>query len=74
MTTPRQVQAALTREANKLNKAHRGTHIFNAIYPSEEPGCNWSATFRVVGSSLPLDVMREALERVQARYPVVEWP
>lgn len=72
--TRKQVEAALKREAAKFDKANRGVHRFGPIWPADNgSGCNWGATATVIGSHLPLDDMRDALERVQARFPVVEW-
>jgi hypothetical protein len=73
MTTVAKVQAALRAESTKIDRAHRGVHVFDPIQPSGLIGCNWTSNFRCIGSSVPLDDMRAALERVQARYPVVEF-
>jgi hypothetical protein len=73
MTSPAKVNAALQTAAAKLDRVNRGVHIFGPIFPMELPGCNWSSSFQTRGSSLPLDDMRAALERVQAKYPVVEF-
>jgi hypothetical protein len=67
------VDAALAEEAAKLNAEHRGIHRFDPIQRTLGAGCNWTASFHVIGSRIPLDLMREALERVQARYPVVDF-
>ena len=74
IVTRAKVDAALRAEARKFDKAHRGSHIFNAIWQSEdEPGCNWTTSYIVRGSRLPLDEMRGALDRVQARLPSVKF-
>jgi hypothetical protein len=73
MTSIAKVSAALRAEGKKLDRASRGTHLFDAIQPSGLKGCNWTANFRVIGSSTPLDDLRDALERVQAKYPVVDF-
>lgn len=71
--TAAKVQAALRAEARKLDARHRGVHIFNPIWPAEDQAANWSTTFLCRGSDIDLDVMRDALRRVQARFPVVRW-
>jgi hypothetical protein len=72
--TRKQVEAALAREAAKFDRTHRGVHRFGPIWRANNgSGCNWSCTPQVIGSNLPLDDMRDALERVQARYPVVDF-
>ena len=72
-TSIAKVTAALRAEGKKLDRANRGTHVFDAIQPSGQKGCNWTANFRAIGSSAPLDDLRAALERVQAKYPVVDF-
>jgi hypothetical protein len=54
-------------------QANRGSHVFEAPQPTGEVGINWTANFRAIGSSVPLDDMEAALERVQAKFPVVNW-
>jgi hypothetical protein len=71
--TRKQVEAALAREAAKLDKAHTGIHRFDPIQRTLRAGCNWTANFRAIGSRVSLDEMRDALERVQARFPVVDF-
>jgi|GEM_PF-6544578 len=75
MTVSRKkVEAALRAEGRKLDAKNRGCHTFTEIWKRPDvSGCNWSANFRATGSSLPLDDMQDALERVQARFPVVEF-
>ncbi len=68
------VEAALAREAAKFDGRHRGVHRFMPIWEADErPGCNWTTTFRVTGSGLELNEMGEALERVQAEFPLVKF-
>jgi hypothetical protein len=73
MTSIAKVQSALRAEGKKLDRASRGTHLFDPIQPSGFKGCNWTANFRAIGSITPLDDMRTALERVQAKYPVADF-
>jgi hypothetical protein len=73
VTSLAKIQAALRAEGKKLDRTGRGTHLFDPIQPSGLKGCNWTANFRAIGSATPLDDMRTALERVQAKYPVVEF-
>jgi hypothetical protein len=69
--TRKQVEAALARESAQFDKSHRGVHRFGPIWQANNgSGCNWSSTPHLIGSKLPLDDMRDALERVQARFPV----
>lgn len=68
------VQAALRAEAKRFDGKHRGVHVFSPIWKDAGiPGCNWSASFQVIGSGLDLGEMRAALERVQARMPIVKF-
>jgi hypothetical protein len=72
--TRKQVEAALKREAAKFDRDNVGVHRFGPIWPANNgSGCNWSSTAQVIGSKLPLDDMRDALERVQARFPIVNF-
>jgi hypothetical protein len=74
MATRKQVEAALKREAAKFDRHNVGVHRFGPIWRANNgSGCNWSSTAQVVGSKLPLDDMRDALERVQAKFPEVDW-
>lgn len=73
MTKVTAIQKALDTEAAKLGKRYSGRHVFNAPQPGTENGANWTATFYCVASTCPLDDRREALERVQAKFPVVEF-
>ena len=68
------VEAALAKEAAKFDRSNRGVHRFGPIWPANNgSGCNWSSTATVIGSKLPLDDMRDALERVQTLYPLVDF-
>lgn len=69
--TRKQVEAALSREAAKLDNAHAGTHCFGPIQRTLGTRCNWTSTYHAIGSRLPLDDLEAALERVQERFPVV---
>jgi hypothetical protein len=69
--TRSEVEQALAAEARALDATCRGTHVFEGLYPVARRRCNWSATYHVRGSALPLAEMRAALERVQARMPIV---
>jgi hypothetical protein len=71
--TPARVQARLEAEAGNFNANHRGVHIFKPIWKVDDPVCNWTTTFEVRGSKLALSEMREAMERVQAKYPLVNF-
>lgn len=71
--TQAEVEQALAAEARRLDATLPGTHIFEAIYPADKRRCNWSATYHVRGSALPLAEMRAALERVQAEMPIVRF-
>ena len=73
MTTRKQVEAALAKEAAKLNAAHTGVHRFGPIQRTLGAGCNWTATFQAIGSRLPLDELQDALERVQRAFPHVDF-
>jgi len=73
VTTKRRVEAALRAEERRLDKANSGLHRFDSIQPTSKPGCNWTANFRCIASITPMDELREALERVQARFPMVDW-
>ena len=73
VTTRRQVETALRAEARKLDKANRGVHIFDPIQRTLGAGCNWTSAYRAIGSRVPLDELEAALERVQARLPMVEF-
>lgn len=70
---PAKVQARLEAEAGKFNASHRGTHIFSPIWEVDDPYCNWTTNFHVRGSSVSLGDMWDALERVQAKYPMVNF-
>lgn len=68
------IEARLAEEARRFDAAHPGSHSFGPIW--EEPGnshCNWSSTLSCRGSRISLSKMREALERVQQEYPIVEF-
>jgi hypothetical protein len=69
--TRKQVEAALARESAKFDKSHRGAHRFGPIQRTLGTRCNWTSTYHAVGSRLPLDDLEAALERVQARFPMV---
>jgi hypothetical protein len=70
--TPGKVQAALRAESRKLDRRYRGVHVFEPIHETPATaGCNWSAGFHCRGSDAPLDELRDALERVQAKLPIV---
>ena len=72
--TRKQVEAALAKEAAKFDRSNRGVHRFGPIWQANNgSGCNWASTPHVIGSNLPLDDMRDALELVQARFPVVDF-
>jgi hypothetical protein len=71
--TRKRVEAALAKEAAKLDAAHSGIHRFGPIQRTLDAGCNWTSTYQAIGSRLPLDDLEAALERVQARYPVVDF-
>jgi hypothetical protein len=71
--TRAKVEATLKAEAAKLDAQHRGTHIFNAIWQSDDPRCNWTTSFLCRGSNVPLDDMRDVLERVRRRFPEVKF-
>ena len=73
MTAPVKINVALQTEAARLDRSNRGVHIFGPIFPVELRGCNWTSTFQTRGSTLPLDEMQAALERVQARMPIADW-
>ena len=68
------VQAALRAESKRFDGKHRGVNVFSPIWEEADvPGCNWSASFQVIGSGLDLSEMRAALERVQSRMPTVKF-
>ncbi|MDT9598551.1 hypothetical protein [Sphingosinicella rhizophila] len=67
------VQERLDAEAGKFNDAHRGVHIFKPIWQVDDPHCNWTTGFEVRGSTLRLGDMWDALERVQAKHPLVDF-
>ena len=71
--TRKAVEAALAAEASKLDATNRGTHRFNAAQRTLGTRCNWTATFVMIGSRLSLDTMHDALERVQARMPIIDF-
>lgn len=71
--TRKQVEAALAKEAAKLDAAHVGVHRFGPIQRTLGTRCNWTSTYHAVGSRLPLDDLEAALERVQARFPMVDF-
>jgi hypothetical protein len=71
--TRKQVEAALGREAARLNASNAGVHRFDPIQRTLGAGCNWTASFHVIGSRLPLDEMQDALERVQRKLPLVDF-
>lgn len=70
--TRKAVQAALEAEA-ALDVTLRGTHQFNPIQRTLRTPCNWTATFVMIGSPIPLAAIHDALERVQARMPIVDF-
>ena len=71
--TRKAVEAALAAEARQLDATNHGTHRFNPIQRTLGARCNWTATFVMIGSQLPLDAMHDALERVQTRMPIVDF-
>jgi hypothetical protein len=72
--TPPEVEQALAAEARALDATCRGTHVFEGIYPVANRRCNWSVTYhKRGGGALPLAEMRAAVERVQARMPIVNF-
>lgn len=67
------VEEALAAEASQLDSLHQGTHRFDPIQQKPGSRCNWTATFVMIGSRLPLATMHDVLERVQARMPIVDF-
>jgi len=73
--TRKKVEAELAAEARKFDKSNRGVHRFNPIWQTDDdPPFNWTTNFQLVASNLPMDDMRDALERVQAKFPKVDFP
>lgn len=67
------MQARLEAEAGRLTAAHRGHHSFSPIWQVDDAECNWTASFEARGSKVPLSELRAALERVQAKMPLVDF-
>lgn len=72
--SPSKVEARLAAEAGAFNATHRGSHSFGPIWEEpDNPACNWSSTLSCRGSKVALSEMRVALERVQEKYPIVDF-
>ena len=68
------IEARLAEEARRFDAAHPGSHCFGPIWEEpDNPHCNWSSTLSCRGSRTSLSDMREALERVQEKYPIVDF-
>ena len=68
------VESRLAAEARAFDAANRGSHSFGPIWEEpDNPHCNWSSTLSCRGSKISRGKMREALERVQKKYPIVDF-
>ena len=67
------MNAALAAEGRKLDKKHCGSHRFAPIWQAEGRGSNWFTSPQTIASSIDFDEMHEAIERVRAKMPLVNF-